>query len=360
MSTSVRAASGLLSSAIDRRVFPGAVAEVGTSHDVIWREALGALTFDADAGPTQPHTIFDLASLTKPIATTTLALTQVDSGRLRLDSPVGGHFPEWRGNDRSAVTVRHLLDHSSGLSARLLDAPPHSAREFVHEICASPLEYEPATRAVYSDLGFILLGIWLEDIAAQRLSSQASQVCGEIVTAVTRDPDALLLSDVDPALADRVAPTRPLPEDRRTGRLFQGEVHDTYAWELGGFAGHAGLFGTASGVGAFARFMLALVRGEWRGTSPMPAALAQMAVARSAVPGSSRALGWDTMVPTSSCGAHLSRRAFGHVGFTGTSVWIDPERDRYYVLLTNRVCGDATTNQMQEVRRAFHDALSAL
>ncbi len=134
-------------------------------------------------------------------------------------------------------------------------------------------------------------------------------------------------------------------------------MHDNYAAALGGVAGHAGLFGTAAGVGGFARAMLA--RRTWRRSSPV-AVVAGARVAsdhaRRTVPGSSRALGWDTMLPTSSCGTKLSGSAFGHAGFTGTSLWIDPPRDRYYVLLTNRVCGGGTEADIKEVRRAFHDA----
>jgi CubicO group peptidase (beta-lactamase class C family) len=152
------------------------------------------------------------------------------------------------------------------------------------------------------------------------------------------------------------APTRPLDEDTRRGRLLVGDVHDNYAAALGA-AGHAGLFGTAPAVGAFARALLRAARGDQNSPPPFsPGSVAEF-LRKSAVPGSSRALGWDTMLPTSSCGTRMSPQAFGHVGFTGTSLWIDPVRDRYFVLLTNRVCGGGTIEDMRAVRRAFHDAL---
>jgi CubicO group peptidase (beta-lactamase class C family) len=157
-----------------------------------------------------------------------------------------------------------------------------------------------------------------------------------------------------------VAPTRPLAEDLRRGRTLVGEVHDNYAAALGGFAGHAGLFGTAGAVGAFARVVLRAARGDGPTNQPLTTEAVRRATTRSDVPGSSRALGWDTMLPTSSCGARMAPSAFGHVGFTGTSLWIDPARDRYFVLLTNRVCGGGTSDQMQALRRAFHDALAEL
>ena len=159
---------------------------------------------------------------------------------------------------------------------------------------------------------------------------------------------------------NRTAPTEPLPEDVRRGRRLAGEVHDNYAAALGGVAGHAGLFGTAAAVGEFARSMLRAARGDAAVPAPLTPALVTRATRKTTVPGSSRALGWDTMLPTSSCGTKLSPSAFGHAGFTGTSLWIDPVRDRYYVLLTNRVCGGGTEAEIKQVRRAFHDAAAVV
>jgi CubicO group peptidase (beta-lactamase class C family) len=148
-----------------------------------------------------------------------------------------------------------------------------------------------------------------------------------------------------------------MDEDLRRGETLVGEVHDNYAAALGGVAGHAGLFGSAPAVGRFAHVMLRAARGDATLPPPFSPELVRAFTTKSTVPGSSRALGWDTMLPTSSCGTRMSPSAFGHVGFTGTSLWIDPERDRYFVLLTNRVCGGGTIDQMRDVRRAFHDAL---
>jgi len=137
-------------------------------------------------------------------------------------------------------------------------------------------------------------------------------------------------------------------------------VHDNYAAVLGPSAGHAGLFGTAAGVGGFARMVLRAARHESEAGDIITPSIVALATAKSTVPGSSRALGWDTMLPSSSCGRHLSPAAFGHVGFTGTSLWIDPVLDRYFVLLTNRACRGGTVDQMRNVRRAFHDALAEI
>jgi CubicO group peptidase (beta-lactamase class C family) len=357
----ITAASELLQSAVDRRVFPAAVAEVGSSSAVLWQQAFGTLTFDPGAPDSDIDTIFDLASLTKPMATTTVVLSLEDRGRLRLDDRLSALFPEWTGPDRAGVTVQDLLEHTSGLSARLMERPPRDRRAFEHEICAIRLEYQPRTKSIYSDLGFILLAFCCEQ---QGDAGFASLVTDLLTAAVAHDPasegGADLLAEVPVDARRRTAPTEPLQEDERRGRRLIGEVHDNYAAHLGGISGHAGLFATAPGVGAFARVVLRGARGDRHLRAPFTPAHIGRATTRSAVPGSSRALGWDTMLPTSSCGSHLSSAAFGHVGYTGTSLWIDPQTDRYFVLLSNRVCGGGTSEEIQDVRRAFHDALAAV
>jgi CubicO group peptidase (beta-lactamase class C family) len=336
----VDAASGVLRGAIAARVFPAAAAEVGSSGAVLWQQAFGTLTFDEAAAPAAIDTPFDLASLTKVIATTTGIMRLVHDRALRLDEPVSSLVDEWRGADREAVTVRDLLEHASGLAARLLDPPGEGRREFEHDICTMKLEYTPRSKSIYSDLGFILLGFIVVDRSGVPLAEQFRLI-----------PEA---GD----LRHRAAPTLPMNEDRRRGETLVGDVHDNYAAALGGMAGHAGLFGSAPAVGGFARTVLRAGRGETGLPPPFSPDLVRQFTTKSTVPGSSRALGWDTMLPTSSCGTRMSRSAFGHVGFTGTSLWIDPARDRYFVLLTNRVCGGGTIDQMREVRRAFHDSLA--
>jgi serine-type D-Ala-D-Ala carboxypeptidase len=335
--------------AIAARVFPAAVFEVGTSGRVLDDQAFGTLTFAEGAAPAQIQTPFDLASLTKVVATTTAVMQLVGQGTLRLDEPIARLFDEWRGEDRQDVTIADLLEHASGLAARLVDAPGSGRREFEHDISTMRLEYVPRTRSIYSDLGFILLGF----VVADQLESLSLE---SVVSIFSRTGDPLTFN-LSPEDVNRAAPTVPLDTDARRGRLLAGEVHDNYAAALGGTAGHAGLFGTARAVGAFARTMLRAVRGDASVPPAFNPAVVARFVTRSAVPGSSRALGWDTMLPTSSCGTRMSTAAFGHVGYTGTSLWIDPARDRYFVLLTNRACGPGTLDQMRDVRRAFHDAL---
>lgn len=348
------AAEILLHGILDR-AFPAASVEVGRTDGPVWRRSFGSLSYDPDAPQTNDETIFDLASLTKVIATTTIAMRAVDAGSLALDDLVQRWLPEWRGSDRETVTIRDLLAHASGLPAYLPFFRDHTGRiEFEPAICHIPLEYAPRTQATYSDLGFILLGFILEDAAGARSSGRFDPAAAfaaqfkRLSSYITSEP---LAFNPPRQWRDRTAPTE---IDPWRGRLLTGEVHDENAWALGGAAGHAGLFGTAAGVGSFARAVLHTLGGQdvlARGST------FREFIRRSDVPGSSRALGWDTMLPTSSCGTRLAASAIGHTGFTGTSLWIDWERDFYVVLLTNRVHPSRENNRVQAIRPAFHDAV---
>jgi serine-type D-Ala-D-Ala carboxypeptidase len=349
---SVDAARDVVLSAIADRVFPAAVVEVGSTGTVLWRDAFGTLTFDDPSRPTLVQTPFDLASLTKVVATTSVIMELTGAGSIGLGESAGHSFPEWRGEDRERVTVRDLLEHASGLPARLLDVPGTTRREFEHDICTIALEYRARSTSVYSDLDFILLGFLAADRAGASLAAQWNRIAASLLQA-----GDVLTFELPPDLARHAAPTLPMDDDLRRGRVLAGEVHDNYAHALGGIAGHAGLFGTAPALGVFANAVLRASRGDRSAPPPFTPDLVSTFTTKSTVPGSSRALGWDTMLPTSSCGTRMSPAAFGHVGYTGTSLWIDRARDRYFILLTNRVAGAGTIDQMRTVRRAFHDAL---
>jgi CubicO group peptidase (beta-lactamase class C family) len=356
------AASALLREAIAGGAFPAASVDVGRAGGPLWRYAIGRLTFDPEAPHAAHDTIFDLASLTKVIATTTLAMRAIDDGRLRLDDRVGAWIRDWRGADRDDVTVRDLLAHASGLTAYLPFFRDYRGRfEFEHAICSLPLEYVPRTQSIYSDLGFILLGFILEDAQPSgpgyRGASGTMDPSRSLATQFNRLGSFFTAEPLrfNPPRAWRVR-TAPTEVDEWRGRLLVGEVHDENTWALGGAAGHAGLFGTAAAVGAFARAALRTIAGEsiLSRTETMRAFMA-----RTGVPKSSRALGWDTMLPTSSCGTRLSASSIGHTGFTGTSLWIDWERDLYVVLLTNRVHPTRTNEAIRTVRPQLHDAIIA-
>ena len=306
----------------------------------MWRGAFGTLTYAEDPPAVVADTVYDLASLTKVLATTPRAMQALEAGALSLDARVADHVSAWRGADREHVTIADLLEHTSGLTAYLPFFRDHHGRaDFERAIGTLPLEYAPRTQSIYSDLGFILLGFILDDVGFS-LGSSSLQA---------GDP---LTFNPPRSWKDRTAPTE---LDLWRGRLLQGEVHDENTWALGGIAGHAGMFGTAAAVGSFAREVLNGLRG--RTTFARAETFARFAT-KSTVPGSSRAVGWDTMLPTSSCGTRLSTRALGHTGFTGTSLWIDPELDLYVVLLTNRVHPSRDNNAIQPVRRAVHDAIA--
>lgn len=341
------AAARVVDAAIGDRAFPAAVVEVGGSADVLWRRPFGRLTFDEDARLVHDDTIFDIASLTKVIATTPLVMRLVEQGSLGLDDRVAEHLPGWRATDREDVTLRDLLAHCAGLTAYLPFFRDHRGREeFERAISTLPLEYPPRTQSVYSDLGFILLGFIIEDTGGTSLADRFETLRAQmgVVDKLQYLPPPQWRRD-----------TAPTERDSWRGRLLTGEVHDENTYALGGAAGHAGLFGTAAAVGTCARHLLQVLDGR---TGAFARTTLETFVTRDGrVPGSSRALGWDTMLPTSSCGTRMSPRAFGHTGFTGTSLWIDPDRGIYVVLLTNRVHPTRENQRITQVRPALHDAI---
>ncbi|ODS59456.1 MAG: hypothetical protein ABS36_00530 [Acidobacteria bacterium SCN 69-37] len=339
----------VLDAAVAAHAFPGATIEVGRAAGPIWTAAVGALRYDADAPATTPETVFDLASLTKVIATTSFAMRLAAAGRLDLDAPIHTRLTGWTADDgRADIRVRHLLDHASGLPAHArLWEQARGRRAYEAAFRALPMEAAPGTRSVYSDVGFMLLGFILEGAAAQPLDAQMLELASALALGDLRylPPDAWKV---------RTAPTE---FDPWRQRLLVGEVHDENAAALGGVAAHAGLFGTAPAVGRFAQVVLRAMAGtDAAATAALP--LMPLFAAKTGVPGSSRALGWDTMLPTSSCGTRMSPRAIGHTGFTGTSLWIDPARDLYVVLLTNRVHPTRANDTALPIRARVHDAVS--
>ena len=339
------AATRVVAEALEARAFPAAVVEVGDATRPLWREAFGRLTFDPQAPRAAEDTLFDLASLTKVLATAPMAMQQVERGAIGLDDPVRQHVAAWAQPDRADVTVRDLLAHCSGLAAYApLYLSCRTRADFEQAICSRPLAYAPRTAAVYSDLGFMLLGFILDGTPGLTARFDALRAQMGVVEELQFQPPRLWHA--------RTAPTE---ADPWRGRLIVGEVHDENAWALGGVAGHAGLFGTAAAVGQCARHVLQVLAGRIGAVTR--ATLATFTTRRADVPDSSRALGWDTMRPTSSCGRRMSPRAFGHTGFTGTSLWVDPDRGVYVVLLTNRVHPTRQNDAIRQVRPAFHDAV---
>lgn len=336
-----------LDAAITARVTPGGVVSVGTAAGPAYTVALGRHTYAADAAAVDRATVYDLASLTKVIATTTLTLRAHAAGTLPLDTPLALWPPGPAGAD--AVTVQDLLEHAAGFPAHRAYYREVAGRAgYLARITAEPAVYPLRAAHRYTDIGFMLLAAVLEDAVGLPLATMFDAFVDDVL------PGSEIAFGVRSTWRRRVAPTG---VDPWRGRVIAGHVHDSNAAALGGTAGHAGLFGTADAVGEFARWWLALVHGAVPASHGIPAALARRAVERSDVPGSSRALGWDTMLPTSSCGTKMSAQAFGHTGFTGTSLWIDPVRDLYVVCLTNRVHAADDGEGIRRLRIAVHEAV---
>ena len=359
-----------LKAEVDSGAFPGAVVAVGRPGRLALLAAVGHYGVD-DTWPVDPATIYDLASLTKVVGLTSAALLLVTDGRLGLDDPVARWVPAFRGPRKERVTVRHLLTHSSGLPAwaPLFRAAKTRAAAFA-VVDSTTLLRAPGDTFVYSDLGAIVLTQIVERAAGEPLDRfLARRVFGPLGMGATRylPPGAW---------HHRIAPTEVDSAWRK--RLLRGEVHDENAGRLGGVSGHAGLFSNAPDLARFASWMLTIhagapagARGSAEGSPPAgaeppvpDAALVREFTTRQGIPArSTRALGWDTPSDSgySSAGTAMSRRAFGHTGFTGTSLWIDPDRDLFVILLTNRVNPTRANTRILQVRPRVADlAVGAL
>lgn len=306
--------------------FPGAIAVVGTRDGVLIQRSAGRLDWAPSSEPSD-QTLWDLASLTKVVALTTSVMILVDEKRLDLDASVRQYLPEWRGPNKDRVRVRHLLTHSSGLPAwRPLYKEAASRADALAIVLATPLDTVPGARMVYSDLGAILLGEIVQRVSGEPLDRFAAR----------RVFEPLGMRDTQfrpaPGLRVRAAPTEVDPWRQRH---LRGEVHDENAFALGGVSGHAGLFSTARDLARFARALLS--GGALDGIRLVSDATLARFTARQDSLLSHRALGWETATGSNSGGRFASARAFGHTGFTGTSLWIDPELGRFVILLTNRV-----------------------
>ena len=341
----------VLDQAVADRAFPGGVLAVGYQDELIVH-AFGRQTYDVKSPAVNTDTIYDAASLTKPVVTATLVAMQAEAGRIGVDLPVARYIPEWNdgpnADSRKMVTVRNLLTHSSGLPAHKdYFLTLHSKREFIAAICREPLEYTPGTKTIYSDLGFILLGEILERATGKTLDQLAhEQILLPLdMTGAMFNPPKSFLS--------RIAPTENDTAFRK--RLLQGEVHDENAFAMGGVAGHAGLFATAPDLAAFCQMLLnGGIYGHHRFLTRTT--ISQF-TAPQAVADNARTLGWMTPTPNSSSGRYFLARSYGHLGFTGTSVWIDPDRQLFVILLTNRVYPTRENDKIAAVRPAVHDAV---
>jgi serine-type D-Ala-D-Ala carboxypeptidase len=345
----LRHAFSIVDNAIAAHAFPACSLAVTYRGELIAHKAFGHFTYDPASPEVSTSSIFDLASLTKVVATTTMAMILYERGLLDLEAPVTAVATEFAANSadagRQEVTVRMLLAHTSGLPAyEKLFTRNKSREELLAAAFATPLAETPGTRAVYSDIGFIILAVTLERIADESLDVFCQrEMFGPLgMTRTTFNPAQSVKDSIPPTSDDRVF----------RHRIIQGEVQDENASVLGGVAGHAGLFSTAEDLAVFAHAML-------NGGYPIVrATTVEFFTRRESGPeGTSRALGWDTPSAPSQSGKYFSPRSFGHLGYTGTSLWIDAERQLSISLLTNRTWPDCQNQAIKQLRPAFHDAV---
>jgi serine-type D-Ala-D-Ala carboxypeptidase len=346
-------AFSILRTAVSRWAFPGASLAVTHYGRLVASQGFGNFIFDPRSPQVDANTVFDVASLTKVLVTTPMAMLLYERARLSLDAQVAATLPDFveltpqhQRGDRKLVTNHMLLAHSSGLPAyEKLFQVAHTREELLKAALAAPLIAPPGTHVEYSDIGFIVLGEALSAIAGEPLDTFASrEIFGPLaMTSTCFNPPAARKKAVPPTEGD----------NSFFGRVMQGEVNDENANVMGGVAGHAGVFATATDVARFAECML-------RDGAPIlkPGTIKMFTKRESAPHGTTRALGWDTPSrPESSSGTKFSDHSFGHLGFTGTSLWIDPERQLSVTLLTNRTWPDRKAHLIREVRPQVHNAI---
>ena len=363
------AASSSLGAAIQRRIedvlnraradsaFPGAFAVVGTRSGILAEYGVGQLDWAPTPKPDE-HTLWDLASLTKVVGLTTAMMQLVEQRRVDLDAPLQRYIPEWTGPNKNRVTVRNLLTHTSGLPAfKAYDEITHDPDSLAKLMFSTPLDTLPGVRMVYSDIGAYMLGKLVERITGQTLDAYVHEhvfVPLKMDETMYKPPASLL---------PRIAPTE---FDPRRGGLVRGKVHDERAYYLGGVSAHAGIFSSGHDLARLARMYLN--GGELDGVRIVqPATIAQFTAYTDST-FSNRGIGWQKpdlpgmkfASPSSAWAGHfMSTRAFGHTGFTGTSIAIDPSRDLFVVLLSNRVDPTRNNNKITEVRRQLADSVVA-
>ncbi|MDA0374085.1 MAG: serine hydrolase, partial [Planctomycetota bacterium] len=336
-----------LETAVAERAFPGAVAVVARRGRVVAEVAVGRMTYGEDAAPITAESRFDLASLTKVCATTPAVMRLVDQGRLQLDARIKDLLQGFDGADRETIEVRHLLTHTAGLPPFLRFFETLDGRDAIVDACLSvPLQSEPGSTYRYSDIGLILLMAIVEEVTGEAFDAFVAR---EVFAPLGMTSARFVRR------GETLAGAVPTEQDGWRGRLVRGEVHDENAYAMGGVSGHAGLFADARDVTRLAHAFLGGGRGLAR-----PDLVRRFVTRQEIVPGSSRALGWDTFEAGGSCGSKLAPTSFGHTGFTGTSVWCDPTRDLSIVLLTNRVHPTRDNKGHIAVRRELADLVVQL
>lgn len=358
-----------LDEAVAHGVFPGAVLLVNKEGQVVYHRAFGHRSLEPEITPMHEETIFDVSSLTKPLATTTAFLFLVKERKLRFDDRVTRLFHNFGVHGKIHVTFRHLLAHSSGLAAwkpyykevqrvekggRVNFLCSEGAKAYVYDLIQREKpDSEPGKAAVYSDLGFMLLGQTIEHLTGVSLDRYCQErIFKPLGMRATSFVDLTLLRTrrLVP-VTEMIAPTERCPW---RGKILCGEVHDDNAYAMGGVTGHSGLFSSARDV----NILVSKLRDCYLGLDDfLPSDILREVFTRDrTVPHSTRTIGWDTPAPRGSqAGTRFSRNSVGHLGFTGTSVWLDLERSVHVILLTNRVHPKRDDDRIRELRPVLHD-----
>jgi CubicO group peptidase (beta-lactamase class C family) len=335
----------ILDRALRDSAFPGAIAVVGRRNGVIAEYAVGHLDWAPGSPAVDAHTLWDMASLTKVVGMTSGLMQLVAAKRIDLDAPVQRYLPDWKGPNKERVLVRQLSTHTSGLPAfKAYDQITHDPDSLAKLMFATPLDTTPGAKMVYSDIGAYLLGRIVEQVSGQSLDLYLHDHVFE--------PAGMHESMFRPpfALFPRIAPTE--YDSTQRHRLVRGMVHDERAYYLGGVSAHAGLFSSASDMTRFAHMMMS--GGTIDGRNVIPAATIAQFTRRQVA---DRALGWQKPDGSNSAGHKMSEEAFGHTGFTGTSIWMDPKNDVFVLLLTNRVNPTRNNGKIGRVRTQLADAV---
>ncbi len=338
----------IVKTALEEAVAPGVAIAVGRNGHIAYMKGYGYIDWNRPGSPpVDTNTLYDLASLTKVIATTTVAMILEEGGQLDLNRTVASYLPEFNSPEKSQITVKQILTHSGGLEAGAnIYATARGREQYLQQINARPLEYTPGTNMIYSDWDMIVLQLVMERITGKTLDVLANEKIFK--------PLGMTDTQFQPSfsLRPRIAPTQ--VDDARGGLLW-GTVHDENAYAMGGVAGHAGLFSTARDLALFSMMILNGGEGVNGVRLAKPATIARWTARQGKE--STRTLGWDSPDGGSSAGQFFSPWSFGHTGFTGTSIWIDPEKDLFVVVLTNRVNPTRNNTRHVQLRRDVADAV---
>lgn len=338
----------LIEKAISDSAFPGAVLLVSKDEKIMHEKAYGNYTYQQKSSKMKASTIFDLASVSKVVGTTSAAMMLIDQGKMNLDDKVSKYLPEFGNNGKENITIRNLLLHNAGLAPFKKYYDVYStSEEVVNDIMNLAPEQEPGSKYVYSDLGMITLQRVMEKVSGKSLDNFLEENLFKpmIMNSTMYNPPA--------EVKDSCAPTE--FDDFYRMRQLQGEVHDERAFMLNGVAGHAGLFSNAPDLAKFLQMILD--KGNYKGKQFIKPETVELFTTKQSEQ-STRGLGWDTKSPEgSSAGQYFSMLSWGHTGYTGTSVWTDPELKTFVILLTNRVYPTRNNNKLSKVRPLIHDAI---